>query len=196
MKQNIGMSTTPINNIEILILAAGQSSRFGSPKQLAFLGKNTLLQIVIKKAWGIAIPSYKRSVSVVLGAHSEQIKSHLRSCDYFDNINILDNNQWQTGLSSSIQRGIQQSNADAVLILLADQPFIHTYELEKLIRVGLNHPSQAAAATYSDKNSHSVSLGVPAFLGKTILFSVAEFDWRSWCLLFAQSNSPYSSCKY
>jgi molybdenum cofactor cytidylyltransferase len=128
--------------IYAIILAAGQSSRFGSPKQLADWQDNSLLQHTIN----MTQPLFDKNIIVILGAHSERIQAKLDQSD----ISIAINNDWQLGLSSSIRAGINTlpANTEAVMILLCDQPL--------LIELWQQHPSAIVASEYQQ------SSGVPA----------------------------------
>jgi molybdenum cofactor cytidylyltransferase len=136
--------------IYAIILAAGQSSRFGSPKQLADWQDNSLLQHTIN----MTQPLFDKNIIVILGAHSERIQAKLDQSD----ISIAINNDWQLGLSSSIRAGINTlpANTEAVMILLCDQPLIKPSSLKKLIELWQQHPSAIVASEYQQ------SSGVPA----------------------------------
>ena len=116
--------------ISILILAAGSSSRMGMPKQLLKFGNTTLLGNTINQCLGVSA----ENVCVVLGANLKEIKENIN----FENITIIENENWQSGMGTSISCGIDfiQKNfqkCDGVLITLADQPYITSSYLKKLI---------------------------------------------------------------
>ena len=111
--------------LAILILAAGNSSRLGEPKQLVTYKNSTLLEHACKKALQI-----NNNVFVVLGANFLQCKEKIKNLD----VNIIENKNYQEGLSSSIQEGILHlCDYDKTLIMLCDQPFITIDHLQKLI---------------------------------------------------------------
>lgn len=105
----------------IIILAAGNSSRMGKPKQLlVYLGK-TLLQGVMETALNTPF----RPVTVVLGAFAEQILK----LTFPEGITFLINENWQRGMSSSISAGLRsildrEPDIENVIIAVADQVFI------------------------------------------------------------------------
>lgn len=114
----------------IIILAAGNSSRLGRPKQfLNFQGK-TLLEIVSDQA----LQTPFRPVMIVLGAYAPEIlKKH-----HHPDINYMTNEHWQTGMSSSIVTGLsamldQQKDIENVILSVADQAFISSTIFEKLL---------------------------------------------------------------
>ena len=115
-----------MSKLPVIILAAGESSRLGSPKQLlAFKGK-TLLEHAIQ----IAKEAQYGPVIVVLGAFYEQIKPVIEGLD----IEIVVNHQWKEGMGGSLQVGIrylmgQYPLAPACLTMLCDQPLLTAQHL-------------------------------------------------------------------
>tara|TARA_R110000782_G_scaffold45916_2_gene101785 strand:- start:2355 stop:2957 length:603 start_codon:yes stop_codon:yes gene_type:complete len=137
-------------NIYAIILAAGESSRFGSPKQLANWHENNLLQHTIS----ITESFFDKNIIVVLGANAELIQSRVTE----SKITIEKNNDWQSGISSSIRAGIKAlpENADAVMILLCDQPLLEKSSLKKLIHLWQQQRNSIVASEYQE------TIGVPA----------------------------------
>lgn len=118
------------NNITLVILAAGKSSRMNTVKQLLPWKDGTLLSNAIE----IGASSEASSVIVVLGAHSEKIKLSIEQ----SGVVIVENDRWQDGLGSSIACAInyiknQNIPSDGVLFSLADMPFISVKHLNNLI---------------------------------------------------------------
>jgi molybdenum cofactor cytidylyltransferase len=114
------------NKIAGLIMAAGESRRLDSPKQLLKWGNDSLVNHVIQ----IANQSGINQSYVILGCHSALIKRHIHQQD----ANILINPDWKDGMSTSIKTGVSEiaKQFDAAFILLVDQPFISS-ELLKLM---------------------------------------------------------------
>ncbi len=69
---------------DIIILAAGSSSRLGSPKQLLEYKQSTFLKNSIE----IALASLAQRVVVVLGANAEAVKPSLQN----DKLSFIINN--------------------------------------------------------------------------------------------------------
>ena len=113
-----------------IVLAAGGSSRFGSPKQLLPWKDTTILNSVVRTA----IASGLEPVIVVLGAHATQIASSLA-----EECIVVENEVWQQGQSSSLRIGLEQVPEDVsgVLILLGDQPQVNPIFCESIVRKGL-----------------------------------------------------------
>lgn len=146
-----------MNNIAILILAAGSSSRMKTPKQILKINNKFLLEIVIEKALTIQ----KDNIFCVLGEKSDEIKQKIS----FKNTQIIINTQFKNGLSSSIISGIKHItnnnlNCKGVLILLADQPAIETNYLKALYQLFKANNSKIVASQYVH------NFGVPAIFPK------------------------------
>jgi molybdenum cofactor cytidylyltransferase len=124
----------------VLLLAAGASRRFGSPKQLARIGGESLLRRMARVAIAVA-PG--RCV-VVLGAAAPRLRRELRRLP----VTIVVNGQWRKGLSRSIAAGIDAlpQSARAALILLVDQAAIGPAELELLSAAWRKSPRSIVAA--------------------------------------------------
>ncbi|WP_435414512.1 nucleotidyltransferase family protein [Polaribacter aestuariivivens] len=141
-----------MENIAILVLAAGKSSRMKTPKQLVKIGNNFLLETVLNKAKAIC----RNHVYCVLGANADLIRSEISSA----NIHFIYNNNYYDGLSSSIVAGINyltlKGKYTGVLILLADQPAIEKEYLFGLINQFSKDNSKIIASNYKNKP------GVPA----------------------------------
>lgn len=128
--------------LHALILAAGASRRFGSPKQLVRIDGRPMLHAVLSRAVEVA----GHSVTVVLGAHAAELAPLLSHSP----ASIAINRDWELGLSSSIRAGLSRmpGTADAVLILLADQPSVTTEDLRRLVGAWRRQPDYIAAAQY------------------------------------------------
>jgi molybdenum cofactor cytidylyltransferase len=134
----------------VLVLAAGAARRFGSPKQLARIGGEALLQRAVSRATEVA----GHAVTVVLGAHAAELTPLLRH----SSASVAINRHWEEGLASSLRLGVSQlpSSASAVLVTLADQAAVTTFDLRRLAGAWRGQPDSVIAASY---DGHT---GVPA----------------------------------
>jgi molybdenum cofactor cytidylyltransferase len=142
-------------NIAIIILSAGSSTRMGTTKQLLPIGDTTLLGISIENA----LQSNADKVFCVLGANTEKIQE---SAPLY-NIEVILNNKYKEGLSSSIKKGIkhiEDKGFDAALIMLGDQPKVDSNYLNLLISYFKSNPTKITASEYED------TIGVPAIFPK------------------------------
>ena len=136
-----------IDNCAVVIIAAGESKRLGSPKQLLLLDKDSMLNRLIKMVQkSVDFPIY-----LVLGANAEKIKAQLP----ITNLNIVENNEWQEGMGSSIRIGVQAvidsaNKHDGILILVCDQPHLSESSIKDLISLQDNKKSAITASFYAN----------------------------------------------
>ena len=144
-------------NTGVIILAAGSSSRLGRPKQLIeFQGKK-----LIDKAINDAQKSKSDSLVVVLGWNPDLIKTGFDS----EHIPFVVNENWEEGMASSMQLGLhflmEKEQADQVILMLIDQPFVDSKLLDRLIIEKENSGKGIVACAYSE------TLGVPVIFDQS-----------------------------
>lgn len=129
--------------LHTVVLAAGASTRFGSPKQLVRIGDRPLLHAVV----GRAVDLSGHAVTVVLGARAAQFTALLRHTP----ASVIVNREWEEGIASSIRTGLAQvpGTTDGVLLMLADQPAITVEDLRRLAGAWRRAPDSIVAAQYS-----------------------------------------------
>lgn len=136
----------------VIILAAGGSSRMGSPKQLLqYRG-----QSLIRRAAETALESIYDRVVVVIGNEAEQIKAEIDDLS----VSVIENRAWRDGMSTSIRTGIDElakDDPDAVVLMLCDQPFLTAEILNDLVFTHFKSTEPIVASTYDGIQ------GVPAF---------------------------------
>jgi molybdenum cofactor cytidylyltransferase len=139
----------------VLILAAGNSSRLGLPKQLLQHQQKSLLRQIAEKALSLQ----PAAVAVVLGFESGRMRHELDDLPVL----IVMNSIWHEGVASSIRAGIRSlpETIDCALITLCDQPFVTSGLLGQLIAsCTADHPIVATA--------YEQTLGVPACFSRTL----------------------------
>jgi molybdenum cofactor cytidylyltransferase len=82
-----------------IILAAGESTRYGKPKQLLDWKGQSFVHAVAK----IALEAGLSPVVVVTGANADQVAGAVKDLP----VKVLRNNNWQSGQASSIRTGAQ-----------------------------------------------------------------------------------------
>ena len=111
-----------------VILAAGDSTRMGFPKQLAEIKDKPLLELVIEK-----VNSNFELSTVVLGYENELIEEKIN----FYNSNILINENWEEGIVSSIRTALffyqEQKQIENLIFFLGDQPEVKDEVIFKLL---------------------------------------------------------------
>ena len=155
----------PSHDIAGIILAAGESRRFGSPKQTAILGGESLLHRAVRTAMAAGLDP----VIVVLGEVSSTVAATIAD---IDNIVIVVNEAWRSGQASSLRTGVQEAErrgCDAVVITLADQPLVNEESLLRLIS-RFDDKHRVVAAQYNDV------LGVPAVIGAEFIPELLMID--------------------
>jgi molybdenum cofactor cytidylyltransferase len=136
--------------IGIVLLAAGGSSRMGSPKQLLRIRGRAM----VRRAAETALATGCDPIVVVLGCEANQVREELEGLPLW----ITENSAWSDGIGSSIRTGVQileQTEVDAALLLVCDQPLITSDDLEKLIAVSRANPGSIVA-------SYDEVVGAPA----------------------------------
>ena len=110
-----------------IILAAGESTRMGQPKQLLEIQGQSIIRIIAHAALSTRLSP----VIVVTGAYAKQISESLHGLP----VQIVHNANYQLGQSSSLQAGLHALPAEtgAVIFLLADQPQVTPAVLDTLV---------------------------------------------------------------
>lgn len=144
-----------------VVLAAGPGSRFGGAiKQLApFRGRPLV-------TWPVAAlrDGGVDDVVVVLGAHAAEVAPVL------DVAHVVAED-WAEGVSASLRRGIAaaaQRGADAVVVVLGDQPLLSGAAVAKLLDARDPDTAIAVRATYDGVPGH------PALIESTMFTAIAE----------------------
>jgi molybdenum cofactor cytidylyltransferase len=157
--ESLGQNISAIqpDAIGAIILAAGPSTRMGTPKQLLEFGGQTLL----RRAALVALEASCRPVIVVTGANAAASRESLSELDVWE----IENQQWQSGMSSSVRTGIEELTkvnpaAKAAVMMLCDQPLVTLQIVLRLITVHRETNCSIVASRYAN------SYGVPALFGR------------------------------
>jgi molybdenum cofactor cytidylyltransferase len=144
------------------ILAAGPSTRFGSPKQLVRLDGGLVLHRAVANAASVA----GHSVTVVLGAHAREVAPALR----LSSASVMVNRDWAEGLASTIRAAVRgvPPRCEGLLLLLADQVAVSAEDLRRLFAAWRRHPVLIAAAL------HGGAPGLPAIFPRWAFADLLE----------------------
>ncbi len=167
-----------------VILAAGDSTRFGSPKQLLeWKGKPFIRHIA-----ETALQADLQPVVVVTGIHHAEIKSCLQDLP----VTAIQNQNYKNGQSESIKLGIKSlpDNIGASIFLLADQPQIpaavikalkerHSETLSPII-APLVLGERRANPVLFDKATFSDLLQLTGDVGGRAIFDKHKVDYLPW----------------
>ena len=116
----------PVERVAAVILAAGEARRYGGPKLLAPLDGRPLLQHVLDAANGSTLAD----VILIVGHAADEVLAAVR----LGRARAVVNGAYASGQSSSLQAGLRAaSEADAVIVLLGDQPRVTSALLDTLV---------------------------------------------------------------
>ena len=147
-----------LNKIDCFILAAGMSKRMGDEnKLLKKINNNTILNQTLMNH----IESKVNSINLILGHQKDIVLKYIDQ----NNIFIIENNNYKSGMLSSILK-INENISDetiGILISLADMPFVTSDDINKLIKI-FNENNQKTICIPENKGK----LGNPILLPKEI----------------------------
>lgn len=159
------MAESSTMDVGAVILAAGSSSRMGSPKQtLQFRGESLL-----RRAARAALGAGCRPVVVVTGANAELSRGELAGLDVREVLNIV----WETGMASSVRAGVEAlagADVDAVVLMLCDQPHVTSEVISDLVAAHRATGRPVVASTYGG------GFGVPALFGRALFAELARLE--------------------
>jgi len=162
--------------LHAVVLAAGASTRFGSPKQLVRVAGRPLLHSALARAADVA----GSAVSVVLGAHAAELTPLLTHSQAL----IVINRDWREGIASSIRTGVLRlpPSCNAVLLMLADQAAVTVEDLKRLVSAWRRQPDYIVAARYG------MTTGVPAIFPRSVFADLAALRGDTGARALLQRN--------
>lgn len=135
--------------ISCILLAAGESKRFGSPKPLAKIGPKTIIEMMTA---GL-LKTQLLEIIVVLGANAKSI-SPLVAGDL--RIKIALNPNYQNGQTSSLKTGLSciSPQAKGIMLLPIDVPLVKNITIDRLIETFSNRNPLVLIPTFNGKKGH------------------------------------------
>ncbi len=184
-----------------ILLAGGESARFGQPKQLLEWQGTPFVRVVAETALKAGLSP----VVVVTGAHAIRVENALHGLD----VNIANNPDWQTGQSSSIQAGLRSlahtpsqrlfrknrgsvdswEGVGAAIFLLADQPQVTPPILHSLVEQHSRTLAPIVAPLVEGKRANPVLFDRTTFpelmalsgdVGGRAIFSKVPVEYLPW----------------
>lgn len=142
-----------------MILAAGESRRFGGSKLIATVGGKPVLGHVIECAASARL----ERVIIVLGANGSELESQFGK-DLPPGAVTVMNLDYKSGMSTSIKKGMESARgSDAVMIFLGDMPFVTADLTEKVISAYRNSCAWACRPVCGKVPGHPVVIGRELF---------------------------------
>jgi molybdenum cofactor cytidylyltransferase len=147
-----------MNKTGVIILAAGNSSRLGHPKQLLPYRGKTMLSHVIAESLAASL----QPVVVVTGAYHAEIQDSLLG----QPVILVYNADWETGIASGIVAGLTEalnieSHLQAVIVAVCDQPYISAELFRSLMEELVLSGKGLIACRYSE------TLGTPVLFAQS-----------------------------
>lgn len=143
----------------LVLLAAGASTRMGTPKQLLEVEGQPLLL----RAVGAALAAPVWPVVVVLGAHAAAIRPLLAPHPVL----VVENAAWAEGMASSLREGVAtltqfSRRLEGAVVALADQPAFDAAVVRRLLEEHRTTGCDLVAARYGGRQ------GAPAFFHRRL----------------------------
>ncbi|MBI5215046.1 MAG: nucleotidyltransferase family protein [Ignavibacteriae bacterium] len=141
-----------------VILAAGASSRMGTPKPLLKIGEETFLQRIVRVLHSARVMEN----ILVLGSHAEQLQASL---SWFDG-KIVVNNHWEQGQMCSLRAGlsaVEIEKAHGVIVCPVDRPLLTQSLVVDLLQGFWKSNKNIVLPKYNERRGHPVIFGTSMF---------------------------------
>jgi molybdenum cofactor cytidylyltransferase len=165
------------DSLHAVVLAAGPSTRFGSPKQLVRVGGRPLLHTAVTRAAEVT----GNALIVVLGAGAAELAPLLKHSPG----SVVVNHEWREGLASSIRAGVARLPAACagVMLVLADQAAVSADDLRRLAGSWRKQPQYIAAAMYAG------TCGAPAIFPRSAFRELGELRGDAGARMLLRRNA-------
>jgi len=191
--------------ISIIVLAAGEASRFGSPKQLAMINERSLLELAFEKCVKLKAQCSETGLAtesiLALGAHFDSVQEFIASQPKLQWDSIQHVSNWQQGMGRSIAEVFRnqldgysaESHIDVgrqlhgALVILVDQPMVCTQELFHMLDRGVRENCVFCS-------SYPKTIGPPAYFPRHEMQAYIErFEsserWQGGAKMFIQERT-------
>jgi len=163
----------------IIILAAGNSSRMGEPKQLMKFKNKTFIQHIV----GEAVLANLDPLICVTGYQSDLIKDSISDLD----VAVVYNKAWPEGMGSGISVGIRQAmlpDVDSVILAVSDQPYVSSELFGMMVEMKEESGKGIVACSYAG------TLGTPVLFGKNYFDLLKSLDGNQGAKNIVKLNLP------
>ncbi|GLQ87503.1 nucleotidyltransferase family protein [Dyella flagellata] len=150
----------------ILLLAAGEGSRFGGAKQLAPIAGEPMVRRVARMLLETDMP-----LGVVTGAYADEVEAVLDDLP----LTLIRCEDWRLGMGHSLAAGVHAlmhafAQATAVLVCLADQPMRDSESVRAMLRRHQQAPDRVLATSLHG------TLGPPALFPRDCFKTLASLS--------------------
>ncbi|MEO1052355.1 MAG: nucleotidyltransferase family protein [Bacteroidota bacterium] len=154
-------------NIGAILLAAGNSSRMGRPKQQLTVNNQPLLRRTTQIISVVGLDE----VLIVLGAFADQHRELVHGLD----VEVIENAAWAQGMGGSLKHGLKallahKPDLDAVIISVCDQPYLSVEVFHQLINKYQERNCKIVASAYAGIN------GVPTLFDQRLFDQLLGID--------------------
>jgi len=169
------------DNTTCLILAAGNSSRLGFPKQsVLFKGIPLLLH-----AYNTAKKAGCHPIFVVSGANLSGDQDILKDSD----VNIIYNEDWEKGIGNSIRFGLKKilsafPECSAVILMVCDQPYLTSEHIIDLIQIANDPGIEVVGSNYGE------TFGTPVLFKANFFAKLLTIDDHKGAKKLLDQSSP------
>ncbi len=136
--------------ISCILLSAGLSSRFGSPKALAKFDNETVIEHLLHTL--LSVKSITEII-VVLGADAQRIKTVLLE---HKKVKVVYNKDYNLGQTSSFKAGLQNISPEAqgIMLLPVDYPLIKKETFETVTEAFIKNTPQILIPAFNGHKGH------------------------------------------
>jgi len=169
-----------MKNTGIILLAAGNSTRMGSPKQLLLYQGKTLLERIVDTSLQVFD---NNKIILVLGANHSEIAFQIK-----DKITLISvNEEWESGMASSIKSGLQIllnhfPEMERCFISVCDQPYLSSEVFIEMLKLADYSSKEIIAAEYAG------TIGVPVLFSKKYFKKLLHLSGEQGAKKIIQQN--------
>ncbi len=135
--------------LSCILLSAGLSSRFGSPKALIPIDQQTVLEHLQTALLSLKL----KEIIIVLGHNADKIEPFVFK---HKKVNVVHNKNYKLGQTSSLKAGLRKVSQDStgIMLLPVDYPFTQPRTLAHLITIFKEDQPMFLIPTYHGKRGH------------------------------------------